>query len=65
MKYVSDLDSEEQLGIMLINDTKSKKNHLTLNELGYKQPPTPIHSDNSTTVRPSNKAIKNAQELWI
>ena len=37
--------------------------HLTLEELGHPQPPTPIYIDNSTTVGIVNNTVKKTRSM--
>ena len=58
LKLVASSESEAELGALFLNAKEAKILWLTLEELGHKQPPTPIHVDNSTTVRIVNNTIK-------
>ena len=64
LKLVASLASEAELGALFLN-AKEAKIRITLKELGHKQPPTPIHMDNSTTVGIVNNTIKRQNpEVW-
>ena len=50
--------AEAELSALFLNAKEAKILRLTLEELGHKQPLTPIHVDNSTTVGIDNNTIK-------
>jgi hypothetical protein len=58
LKFVAASAAEAELGALFLNAKEAKVLRLTLEELGHKQPPTPIHVDNSTTVGIVNNTIK-------
>ena len=43
-------EDETELGALFLNAKEAKIIRLTLIELGYPQPPTPIHINNTTVV---------------
>ena len=50
--------AEAELGALFLNLKEGKLLCLVLNEMGHKQPPTPVHCDNSTATGITNSAIK-------
>ena len=50
--------AEAELGALFLNAQEAKVFRLFLVELGHPQPPTPIHTDNTTTVGIENNTIK-------
>ena len=48
MKAVMSSAAEAEMGALYINTRKAVKERNILEELGHKQPPTPIQTDNST-----------------
>ena len=58
LKLVASSAAEAELGALFLNAKEAKIFRLTLEELGHKQPPTPIHAYNSTTVGIVNNTIK-------
>lgn len=58
LKFVAASAAEAELGALFHNAKEAKILRITLEELGHKQPPTPIHIDNSTTVGIVNNTIK-------
>lgn len=50
--------AEAELGSLFLNAQEAVKLRLALEEMGHKQPPTPIHADNSTAVSIIHKTIK-------
>jgi hypothetical protein len=58
LKLVAASAAEAELGALFLNTQEAKILQLTLTELGYPQPPTPIHIDNTTTVGIVNNTIK-------
>ena len=50
--------AEAELGSIFLNAQKTVKLHIDLQEIGQKQPPTPIHTDNTTTTGNIHKTIK-------
>eukprot|EP00804_Cyclotella_cryptica_P000090 CCRYP_013749-RA/>CCRYP_013749-RA protein AED:0.16 eAED:0.11 QI:0/0/0/1/0/0/3/0/1031 len=58
LKFVATSATEAELGDLFLNAKEAKIMRLTLKELGHPQPPTPIHCDNSTTVRIVTNTVK-------
>ena len=58
LKCVAASAAEAELGALFLNAKEAKIMRLTLQELGHRQPPTPIHIDNSTTVGIVNNTVK-------
>jgi hypothetical protein len=58
LKLVAASAAEAELGALFLNAQEAKVLQLILTELGHSQPPTPIHIDNTTTVRIVNIMIK-------
>jgi hypothetical protein len=56
IKAVMSSASESELGVLFINAQKAVIERTILQEMGHRQPPTPIQTDNSTA-----EAIINAQ----
>ena len=52
------LSAEAELGSLFLNAKEAKVIRLILTEMGYPQPPTPIHVDNATAVGIANNTIK-------
>jgi hypothetical protein len=48
LKLVAASAAEAELGALFVNAKEANILRLTLEELGHSQPPTPIHTDNST-----------------
>ena len=61
LKFVAASAAEAELGALFLNAKLAKILRLTLEELGHRQPPTPIHIDNSTTVGIVNNTVKRTQ----
>jgi hypothetical protein len=64
--------AEAELGSLFLNAQEAVKLRLALTEMGHKQPPTPIHVDNSTAVGIVHKTIKqqrsramNMRYFWV
>ena len=53
--------AEAELGSLFLNAQETVKLHIALQELGQKQPPTPIHTDNTTATGITQKTIKQQQ----
>ena len=49
---------EAELGALFLNLKEGKVLRLMLNKMGHKQPPTPVHCDNSTATGIANNTIK-------
>ena len=58
LKLVASSAAEAELSTLFINAKEAKILQLTLEELGHKQPPTPIHVDKSTILGILNNTIK-------
>ena len=58
LKLVAASAAEAELGALFLNAQEAKVVRLILEEMGHKQPPTPIHVDNTTTVGIVNSTIK-------
>jgi hypothetical protein len=58
LKLVATSAVKAELGASFLNAQKAKVLHLTLDELGHPQPPTPIHINKTTTVGIVNNTIK-------
>jgi hypothetical protein len=50
--------SEAELATLFYNGTEGAPLHITLKELGHKQPPTPMVTDNSTASSIANESVK-------
>ena len=53
--------AEAELGSLFLNTQETVKLCIALQELGHTQPPTPIHSDNTTSTDIIHKTIKQQQ----
>ena len=53
--------AEAELGGLYMNATEAISLRICLEELGHKQPPTPIRTDNSTAHGIINKTVKQRQ----
>ena len=58
LKFVASSAAEAELGALFLNAKEAKIIRLALHELGYPQPATPIHIDNTTVVGIVNNTIK-------
>ena len=58
LKFVVASAAEVELGAPFLNCKEGKVIHLIFEELGHKQPPTPIHCDNKTAAGIANDAVK-------
>jgi hypothetical protein len=58
LKHVMSLAAEAEIGTVFINAKEGAVLRTTLEELGHKQPPTPMETDNSTATGYSNGTIK-------
>ena len=58
LKHVAASAAEAELGSLFLNTKEAKVIRLILTEMGYPQPPTPIHVDNATAVGIANNTIK-------
>ena len=61
MKFVVASAAEAELAALFINAKEGKIIRLTLEEMGHKQPPTPIHCDNITATGIANDTVKKQQ----
>ena len=50
--------AEAELGSLFLNAQETVKLRIALQELGHKQPPTPIHTNNTTATGIIHKTIK-------
>ena len=50
--------AEAELGSLFLNVQETVKLRIALQELGHKQPPTPIHTNNTTATGIIHKTIK-------
>ena len=57
-KFVVASAAEAELGALFYNCQDATTLRLTLEEIGHKQPPTPVHCDNSTAVAIANNTVK-------
>jgi hypothetical protein len=65
-KLVISSAAEAEIGAVFINAKEGAVLGTTLEELGHKQPPTPMKTDNTTATGYINGTInKNAQKQWI
>ena len=51
LKFIASSAAEVELGAIFLNIKEGRVLRLTLTEMGHPQPPTPIHCDNTTSVR--------------
>jgi hypothetical protein len=58
LKHVMSSAAEAEIGAVFINTKEGAVLRTTLEELGHKQPPTPIETDNTTAKGYSNGTIK-------
>jgi hypothetical protein len=58
LKYVMSSAAEAEIGAVFINAKEGAVLRPTLEELGHKQPPTPMETDNTTATGYSNGTIK-------
>ena len=58
LKFVVASAAEAELGALFLNCKEGKIIRLTLEEMGHKQPPTPIHCDNVTAAGIANDTVK-------
>ena len=63
--------AEAELGALFLNTQEAMKHRLTLEALGHKQPPTPVHTDNTTaasiihrTIRQQRSRAMNMRYFW-
>ena len=63
--FLSSLSHQQQkqneLAALFINAKEGKIIRMTLEEMGHKQPPTPIHCDNITATGIANNTVKKQQ----
>jgi hypothetical protein len=53
--------AEAKLGLLFYNCQDGTTLRLTLEELEHRQPPTPVHCDNTTAVAIANNTVKKQQ----
>ena len=58
LRLITSSAAEAELGALFINAKEAKILRLTLEEMGYPQPRTPIHIDNTTVTGIVNSTIK-------
>ena len=58
LKFVVASAAEAELGALFLNCKEGKILRLVLQELGHKQPPTPVHCDNATAAGIANDTVK-------
>ena len=58
LKFVVASAAEAELGALFLNCKEGRIIRLILEELGHKQPPTPIHCDNKTAAGIANDTVK-------
>jgi hypothetical protein len=58
LKHVTSSAAEAEIGAVLLNAKEGAVLRTTLEELGHKQPATPMETDNTTTTGYSNGTIK-------
>ena len=58
LKFVVASAAEAELGALFLNCKEGKIIRLVLEELGHKQPPTPVHCDNITAAGIANDSVK-------
>jgi hypothetical protein len=58
LKHVMSSAAEAEIGAVFINAKEGAVLRTTLEELGHKQPPTPMETDNTTATGYSNGTIK-------
>jgi hypothetical protein len=61
--------AEAELGALFLNIKEGKVLRLPLIEMGHRQPPTPVHCDNSTAAGITNDTVKKqrpqSMEMWF
>jgi hypothetical protein len=66
IKHVMSSAAEAEIGAVFINAKEGDVLRTTLEELGNKQPPPPMETDNTTATGYNNGTIKkNVQRQWI
>ena len=58
LKFVVASAAEAELAALFINAKEGKIIRMTLEEMGHKQPPTPMHCDNITATGIANDTVK-------
>ena len=58
LKHIAASAAEAELGALFSNARIGKIIRFTLEEMGHKQPPTPIHTDNKTAAGIANSTVK-------
>ena len=61
LKFLVASAAEVELAALFINAKEGKIIRMTLEEMGHKQPPTPIHCDNVTATGIANNTVKKQQ----
>ena len=61
LKIVVASAAEAELGALFLNTKEGKIICLMLEEMGHRQPPTPVHCDNSTAAGIANNTVKRQQ----
>jgi hypothetical protein len=65
LKHVMSSAAEAEIGAVFINTKEGAVLRTTLEELGHKQPPTPMETDNTTATGNSNGTIKQKRTKAI
>ena len=65
MREVLSSAAEAELGALYHNGKEACPIRITLEELGHPQPPTPIHTDNSTASGIANDTVKQKRSKAI
>jgi ABC-type proline/glycine betaine transport system substrate-binding protein len=65
LKHVMSSAAEAEIGAALINTKEGAVLRTTLKELGYKHPPTPVETDNTTATGYSNGTIKQKRTKFM
>ena len=58
LKIVVCSAAEAELGALFLNLKEGKILRLVLEEMGHRQPPTPVHCDNSTAAGIANDTVR-------
>lgn len=65
IKHVSSSAADAEIGATFINCKEAIPIRITLDEMGYPQPPTPVKLDNTTAVAFANKQLKQRRTKAI
>ena len=65
LKIVVASAAEVELGALFLNYKEGKVLRLTLEEMGHRQPPTPVHCDNLTATGIANDTVKKQRSRSI